>query len=40
MPWIRSHNDKIYGVKKFYQEEIREIFKRYRVAFDERYVWD
>ena len=27
--------------KKFsYQEEIREIFKRHRVAFDERYVWD
>ena len=23
-----------------YQEEIREIFKRHRVAFDERYVWD
>jgi hypothetical protein len=21
-------------------EEIREIFKRHRVAFDERYVWD
>ena len=27
--------------KKFsYQEEIREIFKPHRVAFDERYVWD
>jgi putative transposase len=27
--------------KKFsYQKEIREIFKRHRVAFDERYVWD
>ena len=27
--------------KKFsYQEELREIFKRHRVAFDERYVWD
>ena len=27
--------------KKFsYQEEIREIFKRHRVAYDERYVWD
>jgi putative transposase len=27
--------------KKFsYQEEIREIFERHRVAFDERYVWD
>ena len=27
--------------KKFScQEEIREIFKRHRVAFDERYVWD
>ena len=27
--------------KKFsYQEEIREIFKRHRVAFDERYIWD
>jgi REP element-mobilizing transposase RayT len=27
--------------KKFsYQEEIREIFKRHQVAFDERYVWD
>ena len=27
--------------KKFsYQEEIREIFNRHRVAFDERYVWD
>ena len=27
--------------KKFgYQEEIREIFKRHKVAFDERYVWD
>jgi hypothetical protein len=27
--------------KKFcYQEKIREIFKRHRVAFDERYVWD
>ena len=24
----------------YYQEEIREIFKRHRVAFDERYVWD
>ena len=23
-----------------YQEEIREIFERHRVAFDERYVWD
>jgi hypothetical protein len=23
-----------------YQEEIREIFKRPRVAFDKRYVWD
>jgi hypothetical protein len=23
-----------------YQEEIREIFKRHRVAFEERYVWD
>jgi hypothetical protein len=23
-----------------YQEEIREIFKRHRVAFGERYVWD
>jgi len=29
------------ALRKFsYQEEIREIFKRYRVAFDERYVWD
>jgi hypothetical protein len=27
--------------KKFsYQEEIREIFNRHRVALDERYVWD
>jgi putative transposase len=27
--------------KKFsYQEEIRKIFKRHRIAFDERYVWD
>jgi putative transposase len=27
--------------RKFsYQEEIREIMKRHRVAFDERYVWD
>jgi REP element-mobilizing transposase RayT len=27
--------------KKFsYQEELREIFKRHRVAFDESYVWD
>ena len=26
--------------KLSYQEEIREIFKRHRVAFDERYVWD
>jgi REP element-mobilizing transposase RayT len=27
--------------KKFsYQEEVREIFKRHRVVFDERYVWD
>jgi putative transposase len=27
--------------KKFsYQEEVREIMKRHRVAFDERYVWD
>jgi putative transposase len=27
--------------KKFsYQEEIREILKRHRVAFDERYIWD
>ena len=27
--------------KKFsYQEEIREIMKRHRVAFDERYIWD
>jgi hypothetical protein len=33
MPWIAL-------TKKFsYQEEIREIFKRHRVAFDERYVW-
>jgi hypothetical protein len=24
----------------YYQEEIREIFKRQRVAFDERSVWD
>src|SRR5215831_19983682 len=23
-----------------YQEEIREIFKRHRIAFDERYVWN
>ena len=23
-----------------YQEAIRELFKRHRVAFDERYVWD
>ena len=23
-----------------YQEEIRKILKRHRVAFDERYVWD
>jgi len=23
-----------------HSEEIREIFKRHRVAFDERYVWD
>jgi putative transposase len=23
-----------------YQEEVREILKRYEVAFDERYVWD
>jgi len=28
MPWIRI------------EEEIREIFKRHRVAFEERYVWD
>jgi hypothetical protein len=28
MPWIRI------------EEEIREIFNRHRVAFDERYVWD
>jgi len=27
--------------KKFsYQEEIREIMKPHRVAFDERYFWD
>ena len=26
--------------KSSYQEEIREIFKRHRVAFDERSVWD
>jgi REP element-mobilizing transposase RayT len=27
--------------KKFsYQEELREIMKRHRVAFDERYIWD
>jgi putative transposase len=27
--------------KKFsYQEEVREIMKRHRTAFDERYVWD
>jgi putative transposase len=26
--------------KVSYQEEIREIFKRHRVTFDERYVWD
>jgi hypothetical protein len=27
--------------KKFSdQEEIREIFKRHRVAFDQRYVWN
>jgi hypothetical protein len=27
--------------KKFsYQEEIGEIFKRHRLAFNERYVWD
>jgi REP element-mobilizing transposase RayT len=23
-----------------YQEEVREVLKRYVVAFDERYVWD
>jgi hypothetical protein len=23
-----------------YEEEIREFYKRYEVAFDERYVWD
>jgi putative transposase len=27
--------------KKYsYQDEIREIMKRHRVAFDERYIWD
>jgi hypothetical protein len=26
--------------KLSYQEEIRKIFKRHRIAFDERYVWD
>jgi putative transposase len=26
--------------KQSYQEEVRELFKRHRVAFDERYVWD
>jgi putative transposase len=27
--------------KKFsYQEEIRKIMRRHRVAFDERYIWD
>jgi len=35
MPRIRIDNNNI-----SYQEEIREIFQRHRVAFDERYVWD
>ena len=43
-PFLRSgeiRNDQAEHDKKFsYQEEIREIFKRHRVAFDERYVWD
>jgi hypothetical protein len=26
--------------RPFLRSEIREIFKRHRVAFDERYVWD
>jgi hypothetical protein len=38
MPRICIANN---NIKKFsYQEEIREIFKRHRVAFDQRYVWD
>jgi hypothetical protein len=50
MVWIRIDNNKMTWCcyinqaehhKKFgYQEEIREIFKGHRVAFDERYVWD
>jgi hypothetical protein len=36
---ISSTKQSIIG-KISYQEEIREIFKRHRVAFDERYVWD
>ena len=33
--YMAQHHRKI-----SYQDEIREIFKRHRVAFDERYVWD
>jgi hypothetical protein len=45
MGWIRIDNNKMtwccYMTWKIgYQEEILEIFKRHRVAFDERYVWD
>jgi hypothetical protein len=52
MPWIWVDNNNVESVtayilnqaehhkKSSYQEEIREIFKRHRVAFDERYVWD
>ena len=34
MQWLSHH-------RKFsYQEELRELLKRHRVAFDERYLWE
>ena len=36
MPWIRTKDRRPF----LRSEEIREIFKRHRVAFEERYVWD
>ena len=36
----RLHFDQAEHHRKFsYQEELRELLKRHRVAFDERYLW-
>jgi putative transposase len=34
------HNQAEHHRHVSYQEEVREFFRRYEVAFDERYVWD